>query len=293
MARDMSATEGMELTWIVDEDPDALSRARVNHPLVSTSSEIGAALKSVDAVAVCANARAHFDLALAALEAGCHVMVEKPMSLVAEQAAALLEGARRRSLTLAVGHQMLHHPVFLRMREELFLGTIGHLESMRFERAGRVDLESEPDVVWAFGPHDLAMAISLAGEEPPRLTLGDHDRNRVGAMTRASFNLDFRGGVGATVELDGAAEERRRLVTVVGDGGAMVFDDSIPGGRLQVLSVSGESLWHFEGSDPGAPLRRACDDFAGSIRRGTVPVASGLLGLAVTELLERLLADGA
>lgn len=284
MARDLSRIDGFCLSHIVDSATTALARAREAHPGAVLSTRLEEVLPRVEAVAICSNAEHHHPLAMAALKAGRHVLVEKPMATEIAHAEEMVAAARKRTLVLAVGHQMLHHPLFAGLAGAINSGEVGELRRMSFERKGEVDLSREPDALWAFAPHDVAMAMSLAGRPPVRSAIIDREVEEGGRIMEALFEIDFGGGLTASVRVDGACARRARLVRVDGDSGGVVFDDGPAGGRLEVRA-SPDGSRSVAGDDPQAPLMTACRDFLGSVTGGRAPLACGQVGLEVTRVL--------
>ena len=284
VARDISKIDGFSLSHIVDSATTALARAREAHPGAVLSTRLEEVLPRVEAVAICSNAEHHHPLAMAALEAGRHALVEKPMATEIDHAEEMLAAARESSLVLAVGHQMLHHPLFARLAGAIKAGEVGKLRRMSFERKGEVDLSREPDALWAFAPHDVAMAMSLAGRPPVRSAIIEREIGEGGRILEALFEVDFGEGLTASVRVDGVCARRSRLVQVEGDSGEAVFDDGPAGGRLEVCSRPGGSR-SVAGEDSQAPLRNACRDFLRSVRGGRAPLACGQVGLEVTRVL--------
>src|SRR5262249_55823764 len=120
----------------------------------------------IAAVALATPAVLHSQHVSAALTAGKHVFVEKPLALSVADGQGLARLAATAKRTLMVGHLLHYHPVFLallRLSREGRLGRIHHVFSNRLNFG---KLRTEEDVIWSFAPHDISMILALLGEEP-------------------------------------------------------------------------------------------------------------------------------
>jgi predicted dehydrogenase len=263
VARDLVVTEGAALTHVVDVSPTALRRAARAHPAVAVALRLADVLDAVDAVAICTPPATHAELAGAALTESKHVFVEKPIAMTAAAAERLeaLSTARRR--VLMAGHQMLYHSAFEELCRVVASGALGALRAVRSERSGLVDASRDPGVLWAYGPHDVAMILALAGR-PPRAI------RAVGCSPSAaddvSLSLEFDGGLTGTALLRGRAPMRVRRLTAVCERGEVVFDDSVPQGAC-------------------LPLARELADFVACALTDNRPRSDGRHGVLVTRVL--------
>src|SRR3954454_9350965 len=112
LARCLAETNGCRLVAIADSSAGSLARAGKRHPSVQLMSDWQELLANpdVDAVAVATPVRTHYEIARAALAAGRHVLLEKPMTETSEQAQRLVSLAAQRNLTLMVGHTFVYSP---------------------------------------------------------------------------------------------------------------------------------------------------------------------------------------
>src|SRR5438067_8814872 len=121
-------------------------------------------------VAIAAPAAQHAALATAALEAGKHVFVEKPLALTVPEAEGLCTLAEQRGRVLMVGHLLQYHPAFIALRELVRDGALGRLQYLYSNRLNLGKVRREEDILWSFAPHDLSMILSLVGAEPSEVT---------------------------------------------------------------------------------------------------------------------------
>jgi UDP-2-acetamido-3-amino-2,3-dideoxy-glucuronate N-acetyltransferase len=287
VVRTFSRLEGVDLAWIADPDPRARERAAEVSPESRVCESMDLAVDDVDAVAICTPAADHVEHAGELLAAGLHVLVEKPIALSRADARALSESALEREQTLMVGHQLLFHPLFNELEETLAGGDLGALQRIVARRSGIVDFQSEPDVLWAYGPHDLSMILALTGETPSEIAANGGLRIPGGAAVEAEIAMRFDSGLEARIELDGVAAERVRRLTLIGDRATCVFDDSVPGGHLILSGTRGREI-EPDRRRAFAPLRRSCRHFVECAVQRSRPRTDGEHGEIVTGLLERV-----
>jgi UDP-2-acetamido-3-amino-2,3-dideoxy-glucuronate N-acetyltransferase len=127
------------------------------------------ATDAIDAVVIAAPAADHASLALAALDAGKHAFVEKPLALDLAAARRVVAHAAAAGRVLMVGHLLHYHPAFLRLKELVEEGRLGRLQYVYSNRLNLGRFRREENVFWSFAPHDVSMILALAGELPERV----------------------------------------------------------------------------------------------------------------------------
>ena len=124
----------------------------------------------ITAVAIAAPAELHAKLGIAAMEAGKHVYVEKPLALTRGDGEALLSVAEKTGRQLMVGHLLQYHPAFLALRDMVHNGELGRLQYVYSNRLSLGKIRREENVLWSFAPHDISMILALVGEAPDEVT---------------------------------------------------------------------------------------------------------------------------
>src|SRR2546428_3993344 len=149
------------LVSVCDLDGSRLQQVRTQYSGVGTTTDFDDVLKdpSVEAVVLASFAAQHFGQARAALEAGKHVLVEKPMTLKAAEAEDLVRLARRAGRCLMVGHLLLYHPAVTKMKTLLDSGEVGDLFYLYSQRLNLGRVRKDENALWSFGPHDVAVAL--------------------------------------------------------------------------------------------------------------------------------------
>jgi UDP-2-acetamido-3-amino-2,3-dideoxy-glucuronate N-acetyltransferase len=170
LIRVLGEIESVDLGWIADPDSSALDTASAAAPDAKLCDDISRALDDIDLAFVATPSSEHVGHARFLLAHGKDVFVEKPFAMSLKEAVWLAAGARASGSVLMVGHQMLYHPGFQKLESLVREGALGRLQSIQAERAGVLDLSKEPGVLWAYGPHDVAMVLALSGESPDKVT---------------------------------------------------------------------------------------------------------------------------
>ncbi len=286
VARDLDSIPLARLVGIVDVDSHARARALERHPGVLVVQRLDPIMNDVDLVAVCTPAVDHHEHALMALKGNNHVMVEKPMAMTSKGAMELVTLAERTSLTLLVGHQMRYHKLFERILGIIRDRALGEVRSIRCERGGPIDLDTEPDVLWAYGPHDVAMVLAITGCDPSLIhARGTLDAAR-GVIDEIEIVLEFPGSVKAAIRLDCKSDDRSRKMTIGFERGTVVFDDAVSGGKL-TISGGERGGREITGSPDEPPLLLECRHLLECVIGGTTPLTDGRFGERVTGVLER------
>src|SRR5262249_49914299 len=120
----------------------------------------------IDAIVIATPAHTHYDLALGALKAGKHVLVEKPMVQTSSQAIRLIDEADRRNLLLMVDHTFLYTPTVRKIRDLIQLGILGEIYYYNSTRASLGLFQSDVNVIWDLAIHDISIIQHIINEVP-------------------------------------------------------------------------------------------------------------------------------
>ena len=181
------------LAAIVDPHPASAEAGAKAHDVRAASFAEVLADKSIDGVSIAAPAELHFKLASAALNAGKHVFVEKPLTIDVGEAEALCALADKAGLTLMVGHLLQYHPVYVKLREMVAAGELGRLLYVYSNRQSLGKFRREENVLWSFAPHDISMILGLVGED--EADAGAGGTGAAGAADAVHIGLAVLGGV--------------------------------------------------------------------------------------------------
>jgi predicted dehydrogenase len=312
LVRVLHELECAEIVAACDVDTAALAKIARRYPAVRLTSSFDELLAdaNIDAVAIVTSVFTHSELALAALRAGKHVFVEKPMAGSLEEAEALVAAAEERGLTLMPGHTFLYSPPVNAVRDLIRSGELGEIY---FISASRVNLglhQSDASVIWDLGPHDFSILRYWLEESPVQVSALTRSCIMPGVPDVAFVNLQYASGTIAHVELSWLAPSKLRRTAVVGSRKMVVYDDTSnepvrvfdAGVDLPDPADFGQYKLSYRTGDivspaigVAEPLSLELADFCRAIATGEDPRSSSLLGLeviATVEAVDLALRDG-
>jgi predicted dehydrogenase len=306
--RAAASLEEVEVAALVDRDRALARQVQRHFPAARTTDSLSDALadETIQAVIVATNPATHVELASEALEAGKHVLVEKPLALSAAECRSLGEQAREAGLVLMVGHTFLFSPAVQHVHELLTrreLGQVYYIDSQRLN-LGRV--RSDVDAIWNFAPHDVSIIQHWFGDRPVAVNCHAYDYLQPGVPDLAFMVLEYDFAV-AHVQVSWLSPEKVRRMTVVGSRKMVVYDD-VAGqiaihdagidrehlgrsfgefnsfGEFRLIQRSGDlhvpRLPHVE------PLQAQCRHFVECAFTGREPVTNAEAAAGVVEILE-------
>lgn len=305
VVRNFKSSGVLDVKTVCDALPAQLERVKKDHPDVGTTAQLSDLLgdASVSCVAIVTPVETHYKLAMAALEAGKHVWIEKPITASSEEAKRLVEAADKRGLTLFVDHTFVYTGAVRKLREIAASGELGAVQSYTSVRANLGLFRPDVNVMWDLAVHDVSimdyaiapkyLAVSATG--------GAHAK---GYPENTAFLTMYLGDNAiAHVHVDWLTPIKIRQTIVAGDKKMVVYDDNEAVEKIRV---------HDRGFDLGAPppgktapsityrqggvtapaldkTEALCDaarHFAASISAGKKPITDGEFGLRVVRVLE-------
>lgn len=183
---------------------------------------------NVDIIIIATPVFTHFELALRALEAGKHVLVEKPIALSVGDAETLVSVADAHKRILMVGHILQYHSAYLRLKELCDGGALGEIHYIYSNRLNLGQLRTEENILWSFAPHDISMILSLADSLPSKVYADGHARITNGIPDSTVSTMTFESGLSAHMFVSWLHPFKEQRFIAVGDDGMIVFDDTQP-----------------------------------------------------------------
>lgn len=303
IARNVFASEDASLAWVCDLRPSALEAFARRYPGVQTTTSFETMLADpdLDAVAITTPVSTHHALALAGLEAGKHVFVEKPMARSSAEAQDLISAAEERGLVLMPGHTFLYSPPVVKIKELIECGALGEIYFVSMSRVNLGLHQSDVSVVWDLGPHDFSILRYWLEGIPTEMS----------AMTRscvfpetpdiAFINGRYDNGTIVHLELSWLSPSKLRRTAIVGSEKMVVYDDTSAepvrvfdsGAELPTPETFGEFRLTYRTGDIVSPRIEATEplalelsDFCSAIAGRSTPRSSHQLGLDVIQAIE-------
>jgi predicted dehydrogenase len=302
--RAMSRIKGAELVMVCDSSEAALDRARALAPRARLAANLGDALSAadVDAVVLATPASDHAEQARMALNAGKHVLVEKPLALSAADAHAVVAAAETHKRLLMIGHLMLFHPAVEKLKEMIDKGELGRIFYIYALRVNLGRVRQDENALWSLAPHDVSMIEYLLSDEPESVSArgGTYLQSRIEDVV--FVNLRFRSGVSAQIQVSWLDPRKERRLTIVGSQKMVEFDDVHPVEKIRIydkgvdrppafteyaqfLSIRSGDI-HIPQVPMVEPLERECLHFIECVRDGKRPLTDGYSALRVVRVLE-------
>jgi len=233
----------------------------------------------------------HYAVTKALLEAGCDVLVEKPMTVVGDEARDLVELAEARDRILMVGHLLLYHPAVEALQTRL--DSLGRIHYLHVQRLNLGRVRREENVLWSFAPHDIAVMLHVLGESPEAVSCLGGGFVQPTVEDVAFMHLRFPSGRLASIQVGWLEPQRVRVLKIVGEQGCAVLDElgekplTILRQRIDPASLEArKSDVEVVPVATEEPLMNECAHFLECTRTRSRPRSPGEQGLAVVRILE-------
>jgi predicted dehydrogenase len=312
LLRSFSAVPGCEVRYVADPSPARRAFIRESFPRSTPVDSPDAVLDDPDvtAVVIATPAASHFALARRALEAGKHVLVEKPLATSVAEVDELGRHADRRGLVLMAGHTFVYNPAVRYVKRLIDAGELGDVRYIYSQRLNLGRIRSDIDALWNFAPHDLSIVQYWLGDpEPSVVARQGMDYIQPGVDDVVFLTLVYPSKVIANVHVSWLDPQKVRKMTVVGSRKMVVYDDvaddkiAIYDKGIDRKAVLGE---HMDFDHPARadfsyrsgdivlprvdfvePLRLEAEHFVDCIRLGKEPATGIAHARAVVSILER------
>jgi predicted dehydrogenase len=311
LVRNALATPALQLQWLCDLDEERAQAVLGRYTTVNATASYDQVLADpgVAAVAIATPAATHFDLVRAALEAGKHVLVEKPLTSSVSEAVKLAGLAERSGLVLMCDHTYCYTPAVQRIREFIRGGEIGELQFVDSVRINLGLVQPDVDVLWDLAPHDLSILDFVLPDDAVPVAVAAHTGDPIGAGRACLGYLSVWLSTGALAHahVNWLSPTKIRTTVFGGSRRTIVWDDLNPAARLMLhdrgvdripvgaLSPDDrrQALISYRVGDihvPALPEKEALSsvlsEFASSIAEHRPPLTDARAGIRVLELLQ-------
>jgi predicted dehydrogenase len=305
LVRNFAACPLTAVGAVCDQDPQRTEKVATLAPQARRYRDAREALDdpAVEAVAIATPVATHARLAALALEAGKHVLVEKPLATSVREAEHLVLLAKAAGRVLMVDHIFVYSPAVRKIKELINAGELGEIYYIDSVRINLGLFQSDVNVIWDLAPHDLSIVDHLLGR-PPRSVAAMGSSHTGGELEDVAYlNLDFGDNLLASFHVNWLSPVKVRHLIVGGSRKGLVYNDLNPWEPIKVydrgISVTGGpeerrgflvsyrtgDIWspHVEQQEP---LQNVVRHFAECVRGGMTPMTSGEAGLRVVRILE-------
>jgi predicted dehydrogenase len=311
LVRNFRALPTFDLAWVCDLSRERALQAIGPRSTVRATDSLDDVLgdPEIDAVAVATPAGTHTEVVLACLDAGKHVLVEKPLATSVAEAEKLVHAAAQRGLVLMCDHTYCYTPAVRKVRELSRLGALGSIQYFDSVRINLGLVQRDIDVFWDLAPHDLSILdfVLPDGCVPEAVAAQGVDPIGAGHACVGYLTLRLSGGGIAHIHVNWLSPTKVRTTILGGSKRIVVWDDLNPTQRVGIydkgVQLNGsadndarrEALVSYRTGDMVAPalteveaLHGALKEFAAAIGEGRRPLTDGQSGLRVLKILEAI-----
>jgi predicted dehydrogenase len=311
LVRTAQLTEGVRLDYLCDLDLTRAKRVLGDYSTVHATNSLDEVLADpeVAAVAIATPAATHLPVARAALAAGKHVLVEKPLAANLSDGIDLVEQAEAAGLVLMLDHTYCYTPAVAHLRELVRGGGIGTVQYVDSVRINLGLVQSDVDVLWDLAPHDLSVFLSVLPDDVTPVAVAAHGADPIGAGRACvgHLTLELSNGAIAHVHVNWLSPTKIRTMVFGGSTHTVVWDDLNPTQRLSIYNrgvdrktedelgadARAQTIVSYRTGDMVAPalpereaLRGVMTEFAASITERRRPLTDGWSGVRVLSILE-------
>ncbi|WP_290602213.1 Gfo/Idh/MocA family oxidoreductase [Anabaena sp. AL93] len=305
LVRSFADIPGAEVIAVSDFQVNRLAKVQSRYPAVklTTNSQDLFADPNIDAIAIATPVSTHYNLALAALQAGKHVLVEKPMTVSSQQAMRLIDEAERRNLVLMVDHTFVYTGAVRKMQELVAAKAIGDIYYYDSVRVNLGLFQHDVNVIWDLAVHDLSIMDYVLPSKPYAVSATGMSHISSEPENIAYLTLFFDHNLIAHIHVNWLAPVKVRRTILGGSQKMVCYDDLEPSEKIKVydkgitVNDSPENVYQmlvgYRTGDMWSPkldmteaLQTEALHFIDCIRQGNRPITDGEAGLRVVRILE-------
>ena len=305
LVRNFAETPDANVAAVSDLDTAKLSLVRRRFPGVKTSTDYRELLTdgSIEAIAIATPVHTHFELALAALRAGKHVWLEKPMTETAAQARHLVDEAQKRNLVLLVDHPFIYTGTVMKMKQLIDSGDVGRVLYYDSVRVNLGLFQRDVSVISDLAVHDFSILDHLLGEHPVAVSANGVNHLPGTPENLAYVTLFYDSGTIAHTSVSWLSPVKVRQILLGGSNKMITYNDLEPSEKVKVYDKGAsftddperihEMRVDYRIGDMWAPklvhmeaLSVESAHFVDCIMNTKTPITDGQLGLRVVEIIE-------
>jgi len=305
LVRNFAEAPGSQVVTVSDLRQERLAEAQRRYPAIKTTTDYRDLFTDfdVDAVAIVTPVSTHFELAMQALQAGKHVLVEKPLAATSEQAVRLIEEADRRNQVLLVDHTFVYTGAVRKIRELVASDDLGDIYYYDSVRVNLGLFRHDVNVIWDLVIHDLSIMDYVLPSQPRAVSATGMSHIPGEPENIAYLTLFFDGSLIGHIHANWLAPVKVRRTLIGGSRKMIVYDDLEPSEKVKVydkgvtVNENPEDIYQmlidYRTGDMWAPqlqrteaLRTEALHFIRCIEEGERPITDGEAGLRVVRILE-------
>ncbi|UCF64023.1 MAG: Gfo/Idh/MocA family oxidoreductase [bacterium] len=303
--RNLVANKKFTVKYCSDLKSQRMDHITSLYPTVKTTKDYKEIINDpkIDVVAICTPVFSHFEIAVAALKAGKHILIEKPMTSTTAQAEELINLAEQKNLTILVDHTFLFTGAVQKIKELVDSGDIGDIYYFDSVRVNLGLFQHDVNVVWDLAPHDISIMDHIIGRSAESIAATGSDHVGNGLEDVAYVTVFYPDNIIAHIHVNWLSPVKIRQTQISGTRKMIVWDDNSPSEKIKIYDKGIEvvqttdqiynTLIQYRTGDmycPKIPQTEALavelDHFAACLESGTKPISDGYSGLRVVQILE-------
>jgi predicted dehydrogenase len=308
LIRNFDGHPATDVVWVADRDPRRLAAVGRRYPRTRLTEDPLEAVRQsdVDAVVIATPTITHFQLVRAALEAGKHVLVEKPLATTLAQAEELCELAEHAKRVLLVDHVFLYNSAVLRAKAYLDAGELGRPFYIACVRTNLGPIRADVNAAWDLAAQDVSILGYWLDAMPLSVSASGGTWINAGVEDAVFATLRYPGDILAHVHCSWLHPRKTREITIIGERKMLTYDDMNWNEPIRLFDKQvaepqsdsfDDTIVKFRSSiregdivTPkvaiNEPLQAVCDHFVACITEGAEPRSPGRQGAAVVRVLE-------
>jgi len=304
LIRNINELENAEIKYGCDLRFDLIKKYSLAYPNITFISDYNRVLKdkNIDAVCIATPLSTHYKLAKLALNAGKHVLLEKPMVSSVEKGEELIKLARKKNAILMVDYTFLFTGAVSKIKALIDNNELGKIYYFDSERINLGLIRQDNNVIWDLAAHDLSIILYLFDKNKPLsvfATATKHLNEKVEEM--AHITLELEGGIVAHIHVSWLSPVKIRKILIGGSKKMIVYNDIEPSEKVKVynkgIDISREKVTPFNPAyrsgdiyipklDNTEALKLAAEHFVKCIQKKKKSLMDGDKVLMVVKLLE-------
>lgn len=305
IVRNFYANKDTNVAMISDLKTERLNYIRSYYPAIETATDFRDIVKnpSIDAVAICTPVYTHYEITRFALDAGKHVLIEKPMTSTSEQAQELINLADKKNLTLLVDHTFLYTGAVQKMKDIIVKGDIGDIFYFDSVRVNLGLFQHDVNVIWDLAPHDISIMDYLIAQKAEGVVATGADHVGKDLEDVAYLTVFYPDNKIAHIHVNWLSPVKIRQTLIGGSKKMIVWDDNSPSEKVKIYDKGidviqttdqiYDTLIQYRTGDIYCPkipqteaLAAEVQHFIDCIVEQKRPISDGESGLRVVEILE-------
>jgi predicted dehydrogenase len=251
LLRNLVANKRCQVIKVADLSADRRDYVKSLYPAVSATDDVDAVLsdKNINAIVIATPVATHFELSIKALEAGKHILVEKPLARSVEEVDQIGRVAGKKNKVAMVGHTFIFNAAVCYVKSMLDSGLVGEIRYIYSQRLNLGRIRSDVDALWNFAPHDISIIQYWLGDlKPLSVIKRGVDYIQEGIDDVVFMNILYPDKIMANIHVSWLDPSKVRRMIVVGTRKMVVYDDTsenkiaIYDKGIERMAVLGENM---------------------------------------------------